>query len=193
MKLIIGIGNPGEKYDNTRHNIGYLVVDEILKKIKLTARLETKFEAYISIFIHKGEKVIVAKPITYVNLSGNAVYKIMKYYKIDIEDLLVVVDDINLPIGKIRLRELGSDGGHNGLKNIIEVLGTKDFKRIRIGIGLDKELPLNNYVLGKITQSEYKILSPIIEACSSAALEFAEKVYFKDIMTKYNSKKDNDD
>ena len=187
MKLIFGIGNPGENYQNTRHNIGYLVIDEITKKLSETLKLETKFESYVGRVTYKGEKVLLVKPITYVNLSGIALSRIMKYYKVELEDVLVVVDDINLETGIIRIRESGSDGGHNGLKNIIDFIGSKNFRRIRIGIGLDSKIPLNNYVLGKISESEHKIIDPIIEACAEAALEFAEGTYFLDVMTKYNS------
>ena len=187
MKLILGIGNPGEKYANTRHNIGFMVIDEISRKLNVTLKLETKFESFIADFVHDGEKIILIKPATYVNLSGIALSRIVNYYKVQLEDIIVIVDDINLRTGFLRLRESGGDGGHNGLKNIIDFLGSKEFKRMRVGIGLDSNIPLNNYVLGKITEVEHKIIDPMIMACRDACLEFAQGVYFLDIMTKYNS------
>ena len=187
MKLILGIGNPGEKYANTRHNIGFMVIDEISKRLNVTLKLETKFESYIANFMHNGEKIILVKPMTYVNLSGIALSRIVNYYKIPLEDVLVLVDDINLKTGYIRIRESGGDGGHNGLKNIIDFLGSKEFKRIRVGIGIDSNIPLNNYVLGKITDAEHKIINPIIDVCADASIDFASSIYFLDVMTKYNS------
>ena len=187
MKLVLGIGNPGENYQNTRHNIGFLVMDEISRKLGESFKLDTSFESMISKFTYKNEKVILVKPLTYVNLSGIALSKLMRYFKVELEDILVIVDDINLKTGYIRIREQGSDGGHNGLKNIIDFAGSKEFKRIRIGIGNDKDIPQKNYVLGKISQSEHKIIDPILSACADAAILFLEGVYFLDIMTKYNS------
>ena len=122
MKIIIGLGNPGSKYHQTRHNIGFMVVDQYAKQENLKFKYESKFNAEVSTTSIDQEKVILVKPSTYMNLSGEAVLKIMKYYDVDIEDILVIVDDINLETGKLRLRLLGGHGGHNGLKNIIGLL-----------------------------------------------------------------------
>ncbi len=187
MKLIIGLGNPGEKYDKTRHNLGFMAVDRFLEKHPSELKFEPKFDAAISLIRINNQKAIIAKPQTYMNLSGQAVRKIVDYYKIELEDILVIVDDIALPAGKIRLREKGSHGGQNGLKNIISHLGTNDFKRIRIGIDVDKKIPLDQYVLSKLSKSEIKLYDPKLDDVSSAIQMFIEDIPYKDIMTKYNT------
>ncbi|MBA41897.1 MAG: aminoacyl-tRNA hydrolase [Flavobacteriaceae bacterium] len=155
--LIVGLGNPGDKYDNTRHNIGFDILDFFCKKN------ESKFEssrlgdlATISV---KGRKVFLLKPTTYMNLSGKSVKYWMKEKNIRIDNLLVISDDLNLPIGKIRFRSKGSSGGHNGLENIESSLNSKEYSRLRIGIS-NEENKINqiDFVLGRFSDSEYKIL-----------------------------------
>lgn len=188
MKLIVGLGNVGEKYHLTRHNIGFIVLDEYASRNNLEFKFDKKLEAFVAQTTIAGEKVILAKPTTYVNLSGNAVIKLMNYYKIDLEDVLVIYDDISLDVGFIRIRETNGHGGHNGIKDIINHLKTKDFKRIRIGIGLDSSMPLDHYVLGRFSKNEIeKIKTPVLYSMD-AIEDFAKDMYFKDIMTKYNSK-----
>lgn len=188
MKLIVGLGNIGEKYQLTRHNVGFMILDEYAKVYNLEFKYEKNLEANIAVTMIKGEKVIIAKPTTYVNLSGNAVSKIMSYYKIDLEDVLVIYDDIDLEVGKIRIRETNGHGGHNGIKDIINHLNTKDFKRIRVGIGLDRSMPLDHYVLGRFSKKDLSDLSDVFIDCVNAVDEFISNTYFKDVMTKYNSK-----
>ena len=156
MKLIVGLGNPGSKYENTRHNTGFAVVDKLLDK--LNTRLDkNKFNASYTMINHKGEKIYILKPLTYMNLSGEAVIPFMHYFNIDKEDLLVVFDDMDLPLGKIRLRQSGTCGGQNGMRNIIDILNDKDIKRIRVGIGKDPLIPACDYVLGKIKKEDQSL------------------------------------
>lgn len=187
MKLIVGLGNPGSKYQKTRHNIGFMVIDEMLKKIGETARLDSKFVAETALVNIGGEKVCFAKPSTYMNLSGEAIQKIMAYYDVSIDDLLVIVDDVNLETGKLRLRETGGHGGHNGLRNIIGLLHTEGFKRVRIGVDNDTRMPLDQYVLGNVTEDQWITLQKSIHLSVEIIEAFIRQMSFKDIMTKYNT------
>lgn len=187
MKLIVGLGNIGEKYHMTRHNVGFLVMDEYAHIKNMEFKYDKQLEASIASKQINGEKVIIAKPTTFVNLSGNAVSKIMSYYKISIEDILIIYDDIDLEVGRLRIRETNGHGGHNGIRDIINHLNTKDFKRIRVGIGLDKSMPLDKYVLGRFSKKDIEDLKPVVIDSMNAIDEFIENKYFKDIMTKYNT------
>lgn len=139
MKLIIGLGNPGKQYEKTRHNAGFMAVDFLMDKIDLGSfKRQSKFKAEIAEGIIGGKKIIIAKPQTYMNNSGEAVQLLQSFYKIDPEDIIVVYDELDLPLGKIRVRDEGSSAGHNGIKSIIEKLGTDKFMRIRIGIKNEK-------------------------------------------------------
>ncbi len=148
MKLIVGLGNIGDEYQNTRHNVGFNTIELLAQKEGVLFKLEPKLKSLIASLNVNGEKIILAKPTTYMNLSGEAVEAIMKYYKISKEDFIVICDDLDMECGKIRFRTKGSAGGHNGLKNIIEHLGTDSFNRIKIGISRDKNIPVVNWVLG---------------------------------------------
>ena len=187
MKLVVGLGNPGSKYQKTRHNIGFMIIDRVISKHSCVMKFDAKFNAEICQLKVNSEKVFMMKPSTYMNLSGEAISKVMKYYDISSDDLLVFVDDVNLPTGKIRLRETGGHGGHNGLKNIIGLLKTEDFKRVRIGISLNNTMPLDSYVLGQFTETEMAILNQSIDIASLIIEDFLMQLSFKDIMTKYNT------
>lgn len=156
MKLIVGLGNPGKEYQNTRHNIGFKVLDKIAKNFKI----QKKFSAAIT----KDKNAVYVKPLTYMNESGIAVKKISQYYKIKPQDILIVHDDKDLPLGKIRIRKEGSAGGHNGIKSIIASLGTEKFNRLRIGINdpLIKIRDTANYVLNNFSASEQKKIKAIL-------------------------------
>lgn len=195
MKLIVGLGNPGEKYKNTRHNVGFMVLDKI-QSIDLNGfsmlpyRLENQFKSYITQTGGVGEKrIIFAKPETYMNLSGETVKKIKDYYKIEDEDITVICDDLNLDLGTVRVRSNGSDGGHNGLKSIIEMIGN-NFWRVRIGIGNNRNIlnseeqnvdikkqinkvsiPAEKYVLGSFTASEKEIIAKTVDKVAQSILE----------------------
>ena len=168
MKLIVGLGNPGKEYKLTRHNVGFMVVEELARRLgvqKETAR----FEAVLAQTQLQAEKLLLAKPLTFMNLSGKAVAGIMRWYKLAPEDLLIVYDDMDLPEGAVRLRAQGGTGGHNGMKSIVASLATQDFSRIRIGIGRS-DLPTVPHVLGKFSKTEL----PVIEAAVTKAADAAE-------------------
>ncbi len=165
MILIVGLGNPGKKYKKTRHNVGYLVVDQINVKCKEQSvkqqlkiqnfKLDRKFNAEILMREFDGEKIILAKSQTYMNNSGEVVKKIIDYYKINDKDIWMICDDINLDLGQIRVRKSGSDGGHNGLKSIIQHLGTQEFVRFRVGVGSNRIVTSNKrQVTSRITTSD---------------------------------------
>lgn len=184
MYLIVGLGNPGKQYKLTRHNIGYLVIDRLSRIYGVDFR-KRKLYLY-SIFHRDDSHIIIAKPTTYMNLSGNAVRALIDYYHIDIRKILVVVDDINLPLGKIRLREKGSDGGHNGLSSIIQSLHTNEFSRLRVGIGSDHPLDnMVNFVLSEFNSRELSQLDDIVETCVEAIGTYLDEG-FTFAMNRYN-------
>jgi len=190
MKLIIGLGNPGLKYKHTRHNLGFMVVDKLAEKIGLKWKYSANFNAEIIETTLKGKKTILLKPLTYMNLSGQSVVKVVNYYNVDLDDIIVVVDDLALDTGRLRLREFGSDGGHNGLKNVDLHLKSNRYKRIRIGIGQSTTPEVNDYVLGKFSKQELTIITNAIDDASDALLYFIENVPYLDIQTRYNTQKD---
>ncbi len=187
MKLIVGLGNPGKEYAKTRHNIGFVIVDEIAKKLGVLS-YQDKFQGLIAKTTYKGESVILLKPQTYMNLSGDSVRKVAEFYKLDIEDILIIFDDLDLPVAKLRLREKGSSGGHNGLKSIASNLKTNDYKRIKFGIDKDPVIPTKDYVLGKFKKDNLELISNQVLVARDAALEFISNDSFKDVMTKYNKR-----
>ena len=186
MKLIVGLGNPGMQYAATRHNIGFEVIDSIAETYNISV-MKNKYKALIGEGNIAGEKVILMKPQTYMNLSGEAVKACMDFHKISNEDLIVIYDDISLAVGQLRIRKSGSAGGHNGIKNIIAQLGTQEFPRIKFGVG---EKPagwdLANYVLGRFSEEEMKTIGPRVsdavkatEAIISSGIEKAMNNYNK--------------
>ena len=169
--LILGIGNKGEKYENTRHNIGFKVVERVAEKIE--AKFSTANYGWIAEGKHKGRKVFLLKPDTYVNLSGNALKFWMQKENIPIENVLVVTDDLALPFGALRLKPKGSDAGHNGLKNIQEILKTPNYVRLRFGISSDFEKGKQvDFVIGERSSEEKEKLSERIDVFSDAVLSF---------------------
>ncbi|NLC96997.1 MAG: aminoacyl-tRNA hydrolase [Erysipelotrichaceae bacterium] len=184
MKLIIGLGNPGLKYEKTRHNCGFMVMDKIEEKLNVKVS-QNKFKSLICTFKHKNEQVILVKPQTYMNLSGEAVIQVVNYYKINKEDILVIHDDLDLPVGKIRIRTKGSAGGQKGMKNIIDLLHTQDIPRIRIGIDNDKQIPTADYVLGKVKKEDLEVFENSIETASEAAIDFISNP-IEIVMSRYN-------
>ena len=167
--LLVCLGNPGDKYENTRHNVGFMVADEVAERqSKPIQRL--KFKALTNVLSISGEKVLVMKPITYMNLSGEAVRQAADFYKIPPERVLVVSDDTALPVGRLRIRVKGSAGGHNGLKNIIQHLGTDQFPRLRVGVG-EKPHPdydMADWVLGKFTGEDKKKIDASVKRAADA-------------------------
>jgi len=183
MKLIVGLGNPGKKYEKTRHNMGFMCID-LLSDL---TRIDVDKEAFHGL-VGRGkifdEDVILFKPTTFMNLSGTAVREIASYFKIDKEDMIVICDDMALEPGRIRLRLKGSSGGQKGLQNIIDNLGTEEFKRIRIGIG-EPEYDSVDYVLGKPTTDELPLIENAINDCVEAIKE-TFKTDFSRAMNKFN-------
>lgn len=163
MKLITGLGNIGDKYCMTRHNAGFMVLDRWALTESLSFKTEGKLKASILKFKYNGEDVIFAKPTTFMNLSGEAVRAIMDYYKIDVKDILIIYDDIALDLGRIRYRANGSDGGHNGIKSIIKHVGTKDFARLKVGIGPQPNIPSENYVLQNFPKDQLDELKEVLD------------------------------
>ncbi|KYH34362.1 peptidyl-tRNA hydrolase [Clostridium tepidiprofundi DSM 19306] len=167
MFLIVGLGNPGDKYINTRHNVGFDVLDILAYKYNIKIEKE-KFKGLFNEIRIKGEKVILLKPLTYMNLSGESVVQFVNYYNIPLKNVIIIHDDISIDIGKIRIRQKGSSGGQNGVKNIIQNLSSDNFNRIKVGIG-SPENDLVSYVLGKFSDEERKIIDKTIELAASAA------------------------
>lgn len=160
--LIVGLGNPGPKYEKTRHNIGFEIVDHLGKKWGAPS-FSPKFQGLFSQLAQGGLKVLLLKPETYMNLSGRSVQEALHFFKLNPSNqLLVINDDLDLPPAQLRLRLSGGAGGHNGLKSIIECLGTEDFARLRVGIGRNSQIPTENYVLGKIPKAELPAFSEAI-------------------------------
>lgn len=155
MFIIVGLGNPTKEYDGTRHNVGFQVIDALAEKYNISVT-ERKNRAFCGKGIIAGQKVILVKPQTYMNLSGESVRGLVDFYKIDVEsELIVIYDDVSLDVGQIRIRAKGSAGGHNGVKNLIQHLGTTEFPRIKVGVGeKPKEYDLADYVLGHFTKDE---------------------------------------
>ena len=185
MKLIVGLGNPGKKYENTRHNSGFAVIDRTLAKLNVELD-KNKFNADYTMINRNGEKIYILKPLTYMNLSGEAVVLFMKYFGIEPEDLVVVHDDLDLPVGKIRLRQSGSCGGQNGMRNIIDLLGDSNIKRIRVGIGKDPLIPVVDYVLGKTKKEDLEVYNQALDKASDALIYWLDHDDFSKVMSNFN-------
>ena len=185
MKLIVGLGNPGKEYDKTRHNAGFMTIDKIACKLNVELD-KSKCKAIYGVCKYKDEKVIIAKPQTYMNLSGEAVVSLMHFYSIDINDLLVIHDDLDLPVGKIRLRTSGSSGGQKGMGNIIDLLHTQDSKRIRVGIANNKQIDTKDYVLGKVSKEDYPVYEASINKACDALLYYLDEKDYQKVMNKFN-------
>ena len=187
MKLIVGLGNPGREYRDTRHNVGFMVVDEIAKRHNLSFAMAPSQVPETFVAKKFGpEPVLVAKPLTFMNRSGDAVAALARYYDIAAGDLLVVVDEVALPFGRLRARARGSAGGHNGLKSTIERLGTTEFPRLRLGVGRgDTRRDLADHVLSKFEADEQTVLEEFIARAADAAEMFAAEGIAQ-VMNTYN-------
>lgn len=182
MKAIIGLGNPEVKYLKTRHNIGFMVADKLLEKNNVT--LGEKFQS----FFGKKDDVLYLLPKTYMNLSGRAVVELMNFYKLNIKDIIVICDDTTLELGTLRFRKDGSHGGHNGLKSIINLTGSSDFDRLKVGVGpIPENIPIENFVLGNFTQDEQEKLNKVISLAAEAVEEYL-KTDIAQVQNKYNKK-----
>ncbi|MGJ7913660.1 aminoacyl-tRNA hydrolase [Neobacillus sp. LXY-1] len=186
MKCIVGLGNPGKPYEHTRHNIGFDVIDELSKRFSIPLN-QSKLKGLYGMGIYKGEKILLLKPLTYMNLSGESIRAVMDYYQIDIEDFLVIYDDLDLPVGKIRLRQKGSPGGHNGIKSTVAHLGTQQFNRIRVGIDRPQNgMSVTDFVLGKFWQEEQAFINEAILKSSDACEAWLDKPFLQ-VMNEYNA------
>ncbi len=178
MKLIVGLGNPGSKYENTRHNIGFIAINKYLNNVSF----KNKFDGE---YYHDNVKnAIFLKPMKYMNLSGEVVKKFVEYYKISIDDILIIYDDMAFELGTIKIKPDGSCGGHNGIKNIIDLLGDSNIKRVRVGIGRNS-YDMKNYVLGKFSKKELLKLDDVIQQVVNIIDDYL-KLDFDKLMNKYN-------
>ncbi|GJQ37306.1 MAG: peptidyl-tRNA hydrolase [Anaerolineaceae bacterium] len=183
--LLIGLGNPGREYKDTRHNIGFMLIDHIAERIGARG-MKVQSKAIVTSGLHEEHKLILAKPQTYMNLSGHSVQGLLHFYKIPHSNLLVAHDDLDIPFGTIRIRPTGGPGGQRGMANTIELLGTKDFPRLRLGIGRPPgRMDPRDYVLQNFSKDELKILPEIISRAADAALEFVMNG-LNAAMNKYN-------
>lgn len=187
MKLIVGLGNPGKEYENTRHNVGFMVVDYYISKKCIIDNWKNKFNgSYLETNI-KGEKVIFLKPLSYMNLSGSVVSQFVNFYKLSVDDIMVISDDLDLLTGNYKLKSKGSCGGHNGLRDIERCLGTSEYKRLKVGISKDKDIDTKDYVLGKISKDDSKIYDDLFNTLVDVIDDFFV-LSFGDLMSKHNSK-----
>lgn len=186
MRLIVGLGNPGKEYETTRHNIGFYMIDNYVEHHGLDG-WKSKFNGlYIETNLF-GEKVIFLKPQSYMNLSGGVVRKFVDFYKIDTNDILVISDDLDLNIGNFKLKDKGSSGGHNGLKDIERNLGTQEYSRLKIGIANNKLIDTKDYVLGKFSKDDLNIYRNLVDTVVNIIDDYFE-LDIKSLMNKYNRK-----
>ncbi|WP_338471276.1 aminoacyl-tRNA hydrolase [Niallia sp. XMNu-256] len=185
MKLIVGLGNPGKQYEHTRHNIGFEVIDALSERMQIPLD-QAKFKGIYGFRVIDGEKVFLLKPLTYMNLSGESIVALMNYYQINEEDLVVIYDDLDLPVGKIRLRQKGSAGGHNGIKSIISHLGINEFNRIRVGINRPSNgMSIVDYVLGRFSKEETEEVKIAVDKSAEACEDWIKKPFLQ-VMNTYN-------
>lgn len=186
MKLIVGLGNPGREYEKTRHNVGFMALDRITNYLGITFD-KSKFKGEYAETNYNNEKYIFLKPGKYMNLSGEVIRDYINFFKINIEDILIIHDDLDTKVGTFRLRYKGSSGGHNGLKDIEKNIGTQSYNRIKIGISNDKKMDTKDYVLGKFSNDELKELDSIFDIIVDIFKDYGNCT-FDNLMNKYNRK-----
>ena len=187
MKCIVGLGNPGFKYRKTRHNAGFLVIDELLKRNNWSLD-KNKFKGHYTLESYQGQKVLLLKPQTFMNLSGESLRPLMDFYDFPVENITAIYDDLDLPLGKIRLRQTGGHGGHNGVRSLIDHLGTKKFNRLRFGIGRPADqTPVIDYVLGKFPKDDKEVLNQAIIRAADAMEDWITQP-FQEVMNVYNKR-----
>jgi len=188
MKMIVGLGNPGTKYAATKHNIGFITIDEIAQRQQVGFS-QSQFEADIAEFFIGTEKIMLVKPLTFMNESGRSIGPLMTYYGLDTKDLVVIYDDLDLDIGKIRLREKGSAGGHNGIKSLIAHLDTNVFPRIKIGIGRPQGMQtVVNHVLSTFPKNQHEEILHAVKTAADAVMYTCEGHTFSETMNHFNKK-----
>ncbi|MDD3340707.1 MAG: aminoacyl-tRNA hydrolase [Bacilli bacterium] len=186
MKLIVGLGNPGREYEKTRHNVGFCLIDIVSDFLHIPLD-SNKMNGIYGTGFYNGEKIMLLKPQKYMNLSGEVVSSFVQYFKIDVQDILIISDDLDLKVGCYRFRPHGSSGGHNGLKNISLHLGTNEYKRLKIGISNDKQLDTKDYVLGKFSKEDTEKFQSVFEKAPVLITDYLTKD-FDEIMSLHNRK-----
>lgn len=187
VKMIVGLGNIGSKYDMTKHNVGFMAIDRIVKDLNINFSEDKNFKALIGSSFLNQEKVYFVKPTTFMNNSGIAVKALLTYYNIAIDDLIVIYDDLDMEIGKIRFRQRGSAGGHNGIKSIIAHIGSQEFDRIKIGIGRPQNgMTVINHVLGKFDKDDAITIDLTLDKVTDAVDFYLKEADFEKTMQKYN-------
>lgn len=186
MKLIVGLGNPGKEYEKTRHNAGFIMLDKLAKYYNVQLNKE-KFGGVYGEFYYNDEKIMLLKPYSFINLSGEVIKKYIDYFKIDINDILIICDDMNINAGSVKLKYKGSPGGHNGLKNIEMHLGTENYKRLKIGISQNNLDDVREYVLGKFSNEEFAKIENVANLFLDIFKDYMEMPFDK-VMNKYNKK-----
>lgn len=187
MKIIVGLGNPGKEYEGTRHNVGFSFLDYYLNDKNISVTWKNKFQGLYCEINLNGEKVIFLKPQSYMNLSGTVVSQFINFFKIDTSDLLVISDDLDLNVGNFKLRDKGSCGGHNGLRNIEACIHTQQYKRLKIGISNDKSKDTKDYVLGRFSKTEKDVLNSLFQELVSVLDDYFV-IDFLSLMNRYNRK-----
>ena len=185
MKLIAGLGNPGKEYENTRHNVGFICLDNYAKTNNFSIKKE-KFNGNFWEITRNGEKIIFLKPLSYMNLSGTVVRKYLDYYKINLSDILIIHDDLDMTLGRLKIKNNGSSGGHNGIKNIIEHTGSEKFMRLKVGISKNNNIDTKDYVLGKFNKEEKEIINQKLNVVNNIIDDFINNVSPEIIMGRYN-------
>jgi PTH1 family peptidyl-tRNA hydrolase len=191
-ELIVGLGNPGAKYDRTRHNVGFEVIDALAHRYQVSLSENRKFQGVYGEAYLYGNKIRLLKPTTYMNRSGQSVRAVVDWFKLSPQTVLIVYDEMALPLGRLRLRQSGSAGGHNGMKSIIAHLGTQDFPRLRVGIGApsnqpDREADAVNHVLGQFAKAEQPILAEVLQLTQDC-VEMSLKQGIEKAMSLYNGR-----
>lgn len=185
LKLVVGLGNPGTEYEKTRHNIGFMVIDKLAETLNLKLD-SSKFDGVYTKSEINGSHFVIAKPMTFMNLSGNFVRSLCDFYKIYPQNILVIYDDMAFPLGQLKLRSKGSGGGQNGMQNIINRMGTEKIKRIRVGIGSNQSMDKAKYVLSKFLPNELVLLDTVVANATLSAYDFLNQKDFDLIMNKFN-------
>jgi PTH1 family peptidyl-tRNA hydrolase len=186
MKVVVGLGNPGRRYDGTRHNVGYAVIDSLASGPR-AGRFQSRFQAQVCELAEDAGKILLVKPETFMNLSGRSVREVMDFYQVPLTDLLVVCDDINLPLGKLRVRAKGTHGGHNGLRDIQAHLGTTEYARLRLGVDAPRDDAIG-HVLGRFSPSERAVMDDTIGLAAQAVMVWASQGV-EACMNQYNGPK----
>ena len=187
MKVVVGLGNPGKRYDGTRHNVGFAVIDSLAESPR-AGRFQSRFQAQVCELMEDTGKLLLVKPETFMNLSGRCVRSALDFYQLSLTDLLVVCDDINLPLGKLRVRAKGTHGGHNGLRDIQNHLGTTEYARLRIGVDAPRDDAID-HVLGRFSAAERKVIEDAVVLAAQAVFVWANRGV-EACMNQYNGSKD---